>query len=104
MEELSVQDASDADPLPSVDDLNIELDRARRQGNAAVLFLVIGLGVTISTYAMASVGGGRYYFALGIIGFGIIQAARSNTRRNRAKALLQNASAVVMPRSASESQ
>jgi hypothetical protein len=89
---------SDAEPVPSVEELNAELDDARRQGNAAGAYIVVGLAITIGTYFMALAGGGRTYFiAWGAILFGLFGAARANARRKRARALLQYASDVVRP-------
>ena len=77
-------------PVPSVDELNAELNDARRQGNFAVVYIVMGLAVTIGTYIMVSSrGGGTYTIAWGAILFGMFGAARSNGRRKRARALLQ---------------
>jgi len=92
LDESSAQTESDAEPIPNVDKLNAELDDARRQGNFAVVYIVIGLVVTIGTYILASSrGGGTYTIAWGAIVFGMYGAARSNWRRKRARALLQNA-------------
>ena len=92
LEESSAQTESDAESVPSVEALNAELDDARRQGNFAVVYIVIGLVVTIGTYILASSrGGGTYTIAWGAIVFGMYGVARSNWRRKRARALLQNA-------------
>src|SRR4051812_23177899 len=53
---------SDAEPVPSIEELNAELDDARRQGNFAVVYILIGLAVTIGTYSMALAGGGGTYY------------------------------------------
>ena len=92
LEDSAAQTASDAQPVPSVEQLNAELDDARRQGNYAVLFLLSGLALTIGTWA--SSGGRRYYIAWAAILFGLIGAARSSARRKRARLLLQNVSSI----------
>ena len=92
LEASPAQTASDAAPVPSIEELNAELDDARRQGNYAVLFLVSGLALSIGTWA--SSGGRRYYIAWAAILFGLIGAARSNARRKRAKTLLENAAPI----------
>lgn len=94
----------DADAGPGVDELNAELDDARRQGNFAVAYIVMGLALTIGTYSIALSRGGTYYIAWGAILFGMFGAARSNWRRKRARVLLQHASDVVMRDSRGESQ
>jgi hypothetical protein len=89
---------SNAEPVPTIEELNAELDDARRQGNFALVYILIGLAVTIGTYSMALAGGGRtYYIAWGAILFGMYGAARANGRKTRARALLQSASIVVRP-------
>lgn len=94
----SAQAESNAEPVRSMQELNAELADARRQGNFAVVYIVIGLGVTIGTYIMAlSAGRGTYTIAWGAILFGMYGVGRSNRRRRRARALLQTASDVVRP-------
>jgi len=105
LDESPAQDESEAEPVPDLDELNAELNDAKRQGNFAVVYIAIGLGVTVGTYSMASFrGGGTYTIAWGALLFGMYGAARSSWRRKRVRALLQNASAVVMPDSPDQSQ
>jgi len=90
LKESSAPVEFDAEPVPSVEELNAELDDARRQGNFAVVYIVLGLVVTIGTYIMASSrGGGTYTIAWGAVLFGMFGAARAKGRQKRARALLQ---------------
>ena len=90
LDESTVQAESDAEPVPDVEELSAELDDATRQGNFAVVYIVIGLAVTVGTYIVASArGGGTYTIAWGAILFGMFGAARAKGRQKRARGRLQ---------------
>jgi len=100
LHERSSEAGADAETVPNAEELNAELDLAKRQGTVAATAIVIGLAITIGTYTLASAGHGReYYISWGAILYGIIEAVRANRRRDRARALLRN---VIAPDSPSE--
>ena len=88
-EEPTDEVARDAEPVPSIEELNAELELARRQEGLGVLYILIGLTVTAGTYALASSAGGTYFVTWGAVLYGIIQSVRAHARRTRAQGLLR---------------